>query len=141
MQVLKKNWIPLYLIMCCGIGFGVWLAIKQDPQPSATTTAQTESSQEWQDQAATALGSYLSATSYDERIKWVTPTKETRVMMRRSEFQKDPQDVVSLSGFTVKTLPKSFEEHGVFLMYYQRPSTLPNDAVFRPIVPMRVSLA
>ena len=136
----------------CMVGLIIWALTKEDSSSTntlqnngtASTGPKVSAKPEWEATTRKVLADYLDAEAQgnlDERLRLVTQSRETQVQLPKYKPRHNSADVVEASSFVAKPLPTSFTDHGIYLMYYQRPNTLPEDSVFRPIVPIRVRLA
>ncbi len=137
----------LILSVCLTAALIGWQIQKHTvPVPAAAAAARAIPAKEagkWEPEARKVLSDYLDASARGNlamRMQLVSTNPETRALMPGYQAPTDPTDVVVASAFVPKSLPQSFQSHGIHLMYYQRPNTPPDDALFRPIVPMRVGL-
>ncbi|MBT8043432.1 MAG: hypothetical protein KJO79_00655, partial [Verrucomicrobiae bacterium] len=145
--LVKLITIALSLTAMGLIIFLIW-KMGNDPveeQPIAKTFVTTDQTPDipWEANAREVLARYLNAEAHGEikeQLDLVTKSEETKVLLPKFQPKFNRFDVVEASSFVAKPLPDSFTNMGIYLMYYQRPDTLPEDAVFRPIVPMRVKL-
>lgn len=139
-------------LFICMVGIIIWVLTKGDsgstntlPGNGITSTGLKDSAKpEWEATTRKVLVGYLDAEAQgnlDDRLRLVTPSRETQALLPNYKPRRNSADVVEAGSFVAKPLPKSFTDHGIYLMYYQRPDTLPEDLVFRPIVPIRVRLA
>lgn len=139
----------IILSVCLTAALIGWHMQKQSiPVPPAVAADSSRAipakmAEKWEPEARKVLSDYLDASARGNlamRMRLVSTNPETRALMPGYQAPTDPTDVVAASAFVPKSLPESFQSQGIHLMYYQRPNTLPDDALFRPIVPMRVGL-
>ncbi|MCP5537087.1 MAG: hypothetical protein H7A51_12780 [Akkermansiaceae bacterium] len=146
---LTRLAVPAAMVLAVGlIGLIIWsLAINGTPtsthdQAATAASHGAKAKPEWEMEARNVLDKYLRAEGdTNQQLLYVTPTRETHALLPEYQPPRNAYDVVQATAFVVKPLPKSFTDNGIYLMYYQRPDTPPEDAVFRPLMPIRVQLA